>query len=356
MPRLTSRHPADNVAAVNHEAKTTAKKPEAPLPIKRAFDLINRHLYTVEERIKAQSKAFDPAVEGYVAYACESSGKRLRPALALLSGGVTGHIGPHHIDLAVVVELIHAATLIHDDIMDGADLRRGRPSANARWGNAISVLLGDCLFAHALKLSTGFPDAEISRRIAHAASEVCTGEIIQTQRRFDLKLGIPEYYRIIEMKTAALFAVASELGAFLNEAEPETIAGMRKFGFALGTAYQIYDDCLDLSGSEEKAGKTLGTDLRKGKLTLPVLLLLQGATPTEHQHFSEILLRGEQDQFGGLRECVRERGCLKNAADAAVGLVADAERQLAPLAANRYRDGLLAVCDSLRTLIARTID
>ncbi len=121
--------------------------------LKSTFELINAQLYSVEERIRQQARAFDPAVEGYVAYAIESHGKRLRPALALLAGGATGNICPSHFDLAVVVELIHAATLVHDDILDGADKRRGQPTANAKWGNAISVLLGDCLFAHALKLS-----------------------------------------------------------------------------------------------------------------------------------------------------------------------------------------------------------
>ena len=191
--------------------------------IKQTFELINTHLYTVEERIKQQAREFDPAVEGYVSYACESRGKRLRPALAILSGAATGNICSSHFDLAVVVELIHAATLVHDDIMDGAEIRRGQPTANAKWGNAISVLLGDCLFAHALKLSTSFPNGEISRRIASAASDVCSGEIIQTQRRFDLKLSVADYYRIIEMKTAALFAAATELSAFINEAQPEII-------------------------------------------------------------------------------------------------------------------------------------
>src|SRR5829696_6145492 len=249
--------------------------------MKATLEPINSQLYSVEERIRQQARAFDPAVEGYVAYAIESSGKRLRPAAALLAAGATGHIGPSHLDLAVVVELIHAATLIHDDILDGADKRRGQPSANAKWGNAISVLLGDCLFAHALKLSTSFQNGEIGRRIAQAASEVCSGEIIQTQRRFDLKLSVPDYYKIIEMKTGALFAVATELGAFLNEAAPSVIAALRTFGLRLGTAYQIYDDVVDLAGDEAKAGKSLGSDLRKGKLTLPVLYLLQNADVAE---------------------------------------------------------------------------
>ncbi len=130
----------------------------------------------MEERIRAQAREFDPAVEGYVAYACESSGKRLRPALALCSPAAPPETSATpHIELAVILELIHAATLVHDDIMDGAETRRGQPTTNAKWGNAISVLLGDCMFAHALKLSTSFTSAEISRRIADACTEVCSG-------------------------------------------------------------------------------------------------------------------------------------------------------------------------------------
>ncbi len=164
--------------------------PAALAHFKKTFELINTHLYSVEERIRAQARAFDPAMEGYVDYVCSSSGKRLRPALALLAGGATGKITSSHVDLAVILELIHVATLVHDDIMDGADLRREQPTVNAKWGNAISVLLGDALLAHAMRLATNFSETEVVRRIADAAAEVCTGEIIQTQRRFDLKLSV----------------------------------------------------------------------------------------------------------------------------------------------------------------------
>ena len=130
----------------------------------------------------------------------------------------------------MIVELIHLATLVHDDIMDGAEIRRDQPTANAKWGNTLAVLLGDCLFAHALKLASAFPNSEICRRIADAATEVCSGEIIQTQRRYDLNLSVPEYLRIIEMKTASLFAVAAELGAFISGASPEAITSLKIFG------------------------------------------------------------------------------------------------------------------------------
>ena len=321
--------------------------------LKATFELINSQLYSVEERIRQQARAFDPAVEGYISYAIESHGKRLRPALALLAGGATGNIGPSHFDLAVVVELIHAATLVHDDILDGADKRRGQPTANAKWGNAISVLLGDCLFAHALKLSTSFQNGEIGRRIAHAASDVCSGEIIQTQRRFDLKLSVPDYYKIIEMKTAALFAVACELGAFINEASPEVINALRIFGLRLGTAYQIYDDVLDLAGDEGKAGKTLGSDLRKGKLTLPILHLLQTSDDAERQRISEIILRGEEADILSLAERALANGAIKSAVAIGRKMLREAATHLEIVPQNKYRDALSGLITTLDAMIGQ---
>jgi octaprenyl-diphosphate synthase len=320
--------------------------------LKHTFELINAQLYSVEERIRQQARAFDPAVEGYVAYAIESRGKRLRPALALLAGGATGAIGPAHFDLAVVVELIHAATLVHDDILDGADKRRGQPTANAKWGNAISVLLGDCLFAHALKLSTNFSNGEISRRIAHAASDVCSGEIIQTQRRFDLKLSVPDYYKIIEMKTAALFAAATELGALINEASPEVISALRCFGLRLGTAYQIYDDCLDLAGDEIKAGKTLGSDLRKGKLTLPVLHLLQHSDDAERQRLSEIILNGDDADINRLVERALAAGAISSAVGTGRKMLREALEHLEIVPGSKYRGAFVELVHTLDGMIA----
>jgi len=322
-----------------------------PISFSQAFELINTHLYTVEERIRAQAKSFDPAVEGYVAYVCGVGGKRLRPALALLSGGATGKISASHVDLAVILELIHIATLVHDDIMDGAELRRDQPSANAKWGNAITVLLGDALFAHALRLSTGFSNSDICRRIADAASEVCSGEIIQTQRRFDLKLTTADYYRIIEMKTAALFSAACELGAFISEASPPVISGLKAFGTKLGVAYQIYDDILDLAGSQEESGKTLGTDLRKGKFTLPVLLLLQSGR--DLGTIRELLLKEEDVDSELLAGMLGSAGAISAAKGVAFRLVEEAMEELGPVQDNKYARGLRAIASHLCTLLER---
>jgi octaprenyl-diphosphate synthase len=322
------------------------------LALKRAFEPILDNLAQVEERISAQARTFDPAVEAYVSYAIQSNGKRLRPALALLAGGATGGIQPEHGDLATIVELIHAATLVHDDILDHADLRRGQPTANAKWGNSLAVLLGDCLFAHALRLSAGFENARMCRRIADAASEVCSGEIIQSQRRFDLSLTVPDYFRILEMKTGALFAVATELGGLLNGASEQAQQGLLAFGMRLGTAYQIYDDCLDLAGDEAKAGKTLGSDLRRGKLTLPVLHLLQTSTEPERTRLSGLILQGNEEEVRGLVDQALERGAVRYAVTTARRMLTEAQYSLAPLEATPYKDSLESLCVTLDTMIA----
>ncbi|MBV9657821.1 MAG: polyprenyl synthetase family protein [Verrucomicrobia bacterium] len=325
-----------------------------PRELAQITALIQPQLVAVEESILQQVQAFDPAVQGYVAYACGSSGKRLRPALALLAAGATGGIDARHVSLATIIELIHLATLIHDDIMDGADTRRGQPTANARWGNSITVLLGDSLFAHALDLSTRFEETDISRAIARAAREVCTGELLQTQRRFDLQLSQAEYFRIIEMKTAALFGVAAELGARLNGASDAAVRALRDYGLKLGTAYQIYDDCLDLAGDEAHAGKTLGTDLQKGKLTLPMLFLLQTASENgARERINQALLNGDAASLLTLRQAARKAGALAAAATAGRTLIEEACLPLNTLGMTRYRRALKEIGVRLGAMVGQ---
>jgi octaprenyl-diphosphate synthase len=313
--------------------------------------LVQPQLDEVEARIAQQAAAFDPAIEGYVSYAVGSRGKRLRPMLALLSGGATGPVNGEHIDLAVIVELIHLATLVHDDIMDEAERRRGQPTVNARWGNSLSVLLGDCLFAHALNLATNFDNADISRVIARAAREVCSGEIIQTQHRFDLHLATEDYLRIVKMKTGSLFAAASELGATINGAEPTVISALKEYGLLIGAAYQIYDDCVDIAGSEKDTGKTLGTDLRKGKLTLPVLMLLQSAPAIDRERFSALILDDKSEEIGKLLTSSSNNGALGASVDLAQELIRKAQYELERLPSNLYTDALSQLGDALRELL-----
>ncbi len=315
---------------------------------------VHPQLCEVESRIAQLASAFDPAIEGYVAYAVGGRGKRLRPLIALLSGGATRTITSAHLDLAVIVELIHVATLVHDDIIDEAERRRAQPTVNARWGNSLSVLLGDCLFAHALHLATSFDNVEISRGIARAAREVCSGEIIQTQRRFDLHLGIEDYLRIIEMKTGSLFAAAAGFGAIISDADAESVACLREFGTKFGTAYQIYDDCVDLAGDESATGKTLGTDLRKGKLTLPVLLLLSAApAAVERNRFSELILDGKTKEIGELLASVAKGNPLNASIDAGQQMARDAQAALDGMRSTPHLESLLELGSALSAMLGQ---
>jgi len=235
--------------------------------------------------------------------------------LTALAAGCTGPHTDEVVTIAVIIEMVHLATLVHDDIMDGAALRRGRATLAANWGNEISVLVGDCLFAQALSLACDFKDTAVPRAVAKATQIVCTGEILQTQRRKKWQLPRSEYFRLLEMKTAELFALACEQGSFLTGGLPGQVAALRRYGLALGTAYQVYDDVLDLYGAENKAGKSLGTDLAKGKPTLPLLHVMENATAADRamllgwlsdwspQHFGEV--RHLLEQYGALRECRR---------------------------------------------------
>ncbi len=330
------------------EVSTAAPRKLSPLA--RVTALVQPQLDEVSSRITRQVEAFDPAIEGYVHYALESSGKRLRPLLALLAAEASGAISSAHINLAVIVELIHLATLVHDDIMDEAERRRSQPTLHARWGNALSVLLGDALFAHALDLSTQFDGAEISRAIARATRDVCTGEIIQTQRRFDLHLGVEEYFRIIELKTATLFAVAANLAAKLNNAPTAQVAALENFGRHLGAAYQIYDDCVDLAGRESVSGKTLGTDLRKGKMTLPMLQLLHSASAIEKERYCQLILEGDTDAIKMLLKtsCV---AALATSLAAGDKRVLRAKRELTELPSTRAVVALHGLADAVGAML-----
>ena len=327
-------------------ADITATVPAAS-SLAQVARLIQPHLEEVEARIAQQAAAFDPALEGYVVYALGSRGKRLRPLLALLAGGATGQINYNHVDLAVIVELIHIATLVHDDVMDEAERRRAQPTANARWGNSLSVLLGDCLFAHALTLSTNFENADIGRAIARTAATVCSGEMIQTQRRFDLTLTVQDYLRIVEMKTGSLFSAAAELAAIISEADPNVIEASKNFGMQIGTAYQIYDDCLDLVGTESATGKTLGTDLRKGKFTLPVLIFLRYASEFERERCCRLVLDEQIEQMIDLLKNGATNGALNESIAAGSDLIREAQGTLDGIASNPYADALFSLGDTL---------
>jgi len=306
---------------------------------------LERELKHIEVRILHQASQFDPGAEGYVRYALEGGGKRLRPALVLLAGQAAGGWTEPIRDLAVIVELVHVASLIHDDVLDRADLRRSRATCNAKWGTELSVLLGDALFAHGLQLATKLEDAEVARKIAEASRHLCEGEILQTQRRFDLKMSTADYLHVVGLKTGALFRAAAEVPFLLHRAPDSHREAARSFGYQLGLAYQIYDDVLDLAGTDEESGKTLGTDLKKGKWTLPVLHALQTLPHSESEVLKAELVNGE----GGVVAKVREAGGIRFAMRKAVELLERAKGDLRVLG---DADGeLLALTERLQNFL-----
>jgi octaprenyl-diphosphate synthase len=205
-------------------------------------------------------------------------------------------------------------------------------------------------------LSANFENAEIGRAIARSAREVCTGEIIQTQRRFDLHLAIDDYLRIIQMKTGSLFSVAAELGGVISGANVETVKALKNFGMRVGTAYQIYDDCLDIAGDEDESGKTLGTDLRKGKLTLPVLLLLRAATALEKERCAEFILEGNLTEITRLVKAAAANGALSASLDAGQDLIREAQADLRDLPSNEHSDSLYGLSEGVRDLLEQFRD
>src|SRR5207247_2867781 len=186
-----------------------------------------------------QVASFDPEIVPYADYALNGQGKHLRPALVALTANALGKVSDAHATVAVIIEMVHLATLVHDDVMDEAEIRRGRLTLAANWGNEIAVLFGDCLFAQALKLAAGFPTPEICRSVAMATNTVCSGEILQTQHRRDVQFRRVKYFKVLEMKTAELFALSCELSGCLSGAAADERKAMRPFGLAFGTAYQV---------------------------------------------------------------------------------------------------------------------
>jgi octaprenyl-diphosphate synthase len=270
-------------------APSTAISPAGkPHAFAGVFSLLAPHMAALDAFLQGQLDAFEPEIRAMVNYCIDTSGKRIRPALVFLSGWKDSKaVSPDLVRAAAIVELVHLATLVHDDIMDSADLRRSRRTAVREFGPSAAVLLGDALFAHALHLAAHFPTTEVCSAVSESTRRVCAGEIVQTLRRGSTDLTPADYQRIIDLKTAELFRVSCFLGSRLSGAEDGYVGAADRFGRHLGIAYQIYDDLADFFGREEKIGKTLGTDLASGKLTLPLFALLDRLPAFERAALTE---------------------------------------------------------------------
>lgn len=321
-------------------------------PWKQIVEPVEPFLEAVTQDLALQVKAFDPALAEYAEYALTGSGKHLRPALVALSANALGKHGPDHVSVATIIEMVHLATLVHDDVMDEAEIRRGRLTLASNWGNDIAVLFGDCLFAHALRLAASFPTPDVCRAVASATNTVCSGEILQMRNRTNFQLERAEYFRVIEMKTAELFGLSCDLAAFLCEASPAQRAAMRRFGMVFGTAYQIFDDCLDVFGSEAKAGKSLGTDLVKGKMTLPLLQLRDTASAADRAELQSLLARWQPGSIGRVTAMLKTYQILQPCVDAIHKQLASARGALVELPASEGREALGRLADYLELQVA----
>lgn len=248
-------------------------------------------------------------VENIGHYIVEAGGKRLRPLLVLLAARACGYQGDQHIQLAAVIEFIHTATLLHDDVVDTSDLRRGRLTANARWGNAPSVLVGDFLYSRAFQMMVSLGDVAVMRVLADTTNVIAEGEVQQLLNARNPDLTEQDYFTVIDKKTAQLFAAASEIGALIADCDAEQCTRLRDYGRHLGIAFQLVDDALDYQGDSESLGKNVGDDLAEGKATLPLIHAMRMA-PQDADVIRQALLNGGLEQLDPIVKLVHQTGAL----------------------------------------------
>lgn len=263
----------------------------------RVERIIGRELLEVEQIFRAELESRNPYVDDIFAHVAHFRGKRLRPMLLLLSASATGPITHAHLVLAAVAEMIHTATLVHDDVLDEAETRRHVATVNSRWNNESSVLFGDYLFTHAFHLASTLETTLACRLIGRSTNIVCEGELTQIRERGNLELGEEAYLRIIDGKTAELCAVSCYLGAHFAEADEKVAKELEQYGRCLGIAFQICDDLLDILGSEEETGKSLGTDFKKQKLTLPLIRLLGTVEDPDATRLRELIAQADDEAW-----------------------------------------------------------
>ncbi|HQR02847.1 MAG: polyprenyl synthetase family protein [Proteobacteria bacterium] len=243
-------------------------------------------------------------------YIIAAGGKRMRPALVLLAAGAAGYDGRHHLDLAAVVEFIHTATLLHDDVVDASELRRGRDTANALFGNAASVLVGDFLYSRAFQMMVDVGSMRIMSVLAEATNIIAEGEVLQLMNCKNPDIRIEEYLQVIRFKTAKLFEAAARIGAILADAPAEIEDGLARYGMHLGTAFQLIDDVLDYSGDEGETGKHLGDDLAEGKSTLPLIHAMATGDETQRRVVRAAIEHGDLNALPEIRAAIMATGAL----------------------------------------------
>ena len=311
------------------------------------LDLVMPDLAQVDRVIAQRLASSVPLVGDVAQYIISAGGKRLRPVLLLLTCGALGYQGTQHHNLAAVVEFIHTATLLHDDVVDESTLRRGRPTANENFGNPASVLVGDFLYSRAFQMMVDADSMRVMQILSDATNVIAEGEVLQLMNMHDASLDEGGYLRVIRSKTAKLFEASARLGAILTASSAAIEEACADYGQALGTAFQVIDDVLDYDGNTAEMGKNLGDDLREGKATLPLILAMQLGNAAQSETVRLAIETGNVDRLAEIVGIVRETGALAATRSAAAGEAQRAIDAALQLPDNLYRDAMVTLASQL---------
>ena len=303
--------------------------------------LLAADMHAVDRVIRERLHSEVVLIRQVAEYIIGGGGKRLRPALVLLSAGALGYRGTAHHTLAAVVEFIHTATLLHDDVVDESALRRGRPTANTLFGNAASVLVGDFVYSRAFQMMVNVEDMRVLRVLADATNVIAEGEVLQLMNCRNADIDEASYLQVIRYKTAKLFEAAGRLGAMVAGASPEIETAMAAYGSHLGTAFQLIDDVLDYSGDAGMIGKNVGDDLAEGKPTLPLIRVMQQGTAEEAELVRRALASGGLTELDGVLAAIRRSGALDYTRRQAEAESESARAALNAIPSTQYRDSLI---------------
>ena len=312
-----------------------------------ALALVAQDMARVDDVISHRLSSGVPLVGQVAQYIISAGGKRLRPVILLLTCGALNYQDDRKYSLAAVVEFIHTATLLHDDVVDESTLRRGRPTANENFGNPASVLVGDFLYSRAFQMMVDAGSMRIMQVLADATNVIAEGEVLQLMNMHDASLDEAAYLRVIRSKTAKLFEASSRLAAILAQTSPELEEACAEYGQALGTAFQVIDDVLDYEGNAAEMGKNLGDDLREGKATLPLILAMQRGSADQKALIQQAIETGSVDQLNQVIAIVRETGALDGSRQAAMAEAQRAVDAAQHLPNGPYKDALVALASQL---------
>lgn len=298
----------------------------------------------VNQVIRTKLHSEVPLVNQIAEYIISAGGKRIRPVLVLLMANAYQYQGTHHHELAAIIEFIHTATLLHDDVVDESSMRRGRKTANALFGNAASVLVGDFLYSRAFQMMVSINRMEIMEILADATNVIAEGEVLQLLNMHDPDVTEERYLQVIRSKTAKLFEAAAQVGALISGATDQQIEAAAEYGRSLGTAFQLIDDVLDYSGNAQEIGKNVGDDLREGKPTLPLIYLMKNGSEQEKYLVKSCIEQGDETQFDAILEAITKSGALDYTRSEAMKASQRAASSIQALSDSSYKDALLALC------------